>query len=131
MAKITLSEKEVRKIQLRRDNVLNLYCKGLKVEEIAKKEGVAISTVSEDLKAIRESIIQNHAGLANKIIEEIALSIVGLNEGLRKIWQIIEDPDTAINEKLRAIYLLSCLYRSKADFLDSQHMIDVAITKSH
>ena len=120
-----VKQRDKRELEARRQKVLTLYCKGKTLEEIAKElGGRAVSTISDDLKAIRQDMIRRNDDLANAVLEEIALSIVGLNEGLRNLWQIIDGKETTTTEKMRAIYLLACLYKSKAEFLDSQHMID-------
>lgn len=109
--------------------MLTLYCKGRTLEQIAKEVDRAVSTVSDDLKAIKEEMIARNSDLATAIMQEIAFSITGLNEGLRNLWEIIDDKNAETTERLRAIYLLSCLYKSKAEFLDSQHMIDSVTPK--
>jgi hypothetical protein len=63
------------------------------------------------------------------LVGPLFVFILELNEDLQKLWEIIDGKETTTTEKMRAIYLLACLYKTKAESLDSQHMINTVAPK--
>lgn len=103
-------EAAVIEVEGRRARVIALYSKGLNQAEIAEKLAVNQSTVSRDLREMREQSreeIEKHA--IKDALFEFYRWAAGMDEVTKKAWEIVEDEKTAHKAKMEALsFLVGC-----------------------
>jgi DNA-binding transcriptional regulator LsrR (DeoR family) len=98
-------------IQLRRAKVLELVAQAIPQNEIAKKLGVSVATISLDLQYLREAAkanIQNH--IEERIPAQYEECHAGLKLILRKTYEIVDDKSKRTEEQLAAMNLAVNIY---------------------
>ena len=92
----------------RLSKIISLNSKGLSQDEIAREMGVNQSTVSRDLKHIKqESRRRIDKYLREDVLFEYERYFAGHNEITKKLWQIVDDGDIDPKDRIRALALLN------------------------
>jgi IS30 family transposase len=91
------------KIEERRRRVASLLAQSITETEIAKKLNVDQSTISRDIKALKEMSQQFVFDLAKSdLAYYYKQSIDGIEEAKKEAWRIHKDNSTSVREKLAA-----------------------------
>lgn len=81
-----------KKLQLRRERVINLYSEGRSQEDIAREMQISQSTIHRDLQFERRRINNNNDKLETYLEEQLPFEhhacIVGINRIIRMTWEI-------------------------------------------
>jgi DNA-binding transcriptional ArsR family regulator len=96
-----------KKIKTRRDEVGSLLSRSFSETEIARRLGVDQSTISRDVKVLKESAQQFVYDLAKSdLAYYYKQSIDGIEEAKKESWKIYNDQTVPIKEKLLALRLI-------------------------
>jgi IS30 family transposase len=124
-----MSEEEAAGIEVedRRARVIALYSKGLNQAEIAEKLGVNQSTVSRDLREMRE---QSRKEIGKHVIKDALFEFyrwaAGMDEVTKKAWEIGEDEKAAHKSKMEALSFLVGCYNRRLEIMtggsDYEHL---------
>ena len=96
-----------KKIKARRNQVASLLSKSFSETEIAQQLGVDQSTISIDIKVLKESAQQFVYDLAKSdLAYYYKQSIDGIEEAKKESWKIYNDQTVPIREKLLALKLI-------------------------
>ncbi len=112
----------------RRNKVLELSSEGLNQTEISDKLKVSQSVISRDFKFLRQYARENvETHLQEKLPEEYQLCMTGLNQVLKKSWEIANS--SALDEKtrLQALQLANECYKYRMDLVTNGVVITDAI----
>jgi DNA-binding transcriptional MerR regulator len=120
----------VQQIEWRRSKVLELRNEGFNQSEISDMLKIHKSTINRDLKYLSERARKNvETHLHEKLPEEYQLCMTGLNEVLKKSWEIANSSSSAVDEKtkLQALSLVNDCYKYKMDLVTNGVVITDAI----
>jgi DNA-binding transcriptional ArsR family regulator len=93
-----------KKIKARRNQVASLLSKSFSETEIAQQLGVDQSTISRDIKVLKESALYDLA--KSDLAYYYKQSIDGIEEAKKESWKIYNDQTVPIREKLLALKLI-------------------------
>ena len=103
----TLKEKHYQEIEERRERIISLYNKGMRIKDIAEIEGVSIPTISKDIKRLlKAGKVKKRKTLNEKQHQEVED-----NEELmakferRTIWAVLRDKIESGNRKAIESYI--------------------------
>lgn len=125
-----LLKSTMQQIEWRRSKVLELRSEGLNQSEIAQKLKIHKSSINRDLKYLSESARKNvETHLQEKLPEEYQLCMTGLNQVLKKSWEIANSKSSAVDDKtkLQALSLANECYKYKMDFATNSGIITDAL----
>ena len=95
------------KIEDRRRRVASMLARSMTESEIAQQLGVDQSTISRDIKVLKESAQQFVYDLAKSdLAYYYKQSIDGIEEAKKESWKIYNDQTVPIREKLLALKLI-------------------------
>jgi transcriptional antiterminator len=95
------------KIEERRKEVASMLAQSMTETEIAEKLNVDQSTISRDVKALKEMSQQFVFDLAKSDLSYYyKQSIDGIEEAKKEAWRIHKDNNTSFREKLAALKLI-------------------------
>jgi transcriptional regulator len=117
---VQLLKSTVQQIEWRRSKVLELRNEGFNQSEISDMLKIHKSTINRDLKYLSERARKNvETHLHEKLPEEYQLCMTGLNEVLKKFWEIANSSSSAVDEKtkLQALSLVNDCYKYKMDLV--------------
>ena len=120
----------LQQIEWRRSKVLELRSEGLKQSEIAEKLKIDKSAISRDFKFLREHARKNvETHLQQRLPEEYHQCMTGLNQVLKKSWEIANSNSCSVNDKtkLQALSLANECYKYKMDLVTNGNVITDAI----
>ena len=120
----------VQQIEWRRSKVLELRSEGLNQSEISKKLRIHKSAINRDLKYLSEFARKNvETHLEEKLPEEYQLCMTGLNQVLKKSWEIANSTSSTVDDKtkLQALSLVNDCYKYKMDLVTNGVVITDAI----
>jgi len=95
----------------RMSEILSLHSKGYNQMAIAQTLGVNQSTISRDLQLIKKTSrnhIENY--ISNDIPFEFRCTLIGLEDLIKKSWQILDDHKVPVKHKHNFVALLESLY---------------------
>jgi hypothetical protein len=110
--------------------VLELNSQGLNQTEISHQLKVDQSVISRDFKFLREFARKNvETHLQEKLPEEYQLCMTGLNQVLKKSWEIANSKSSTMDDKtkLQALSLANECYKYKMDLVTNGGLISDAI----
>jgi hypothetical protein len=113
-------------LEWRRNQVLELAAQGLNPSEISRKLKVHHSIISRDFKFLRQSARKNiETHIQEKLPEEYQLSMTGLNQVLKKSWEIANSNSSTTDDKtrLQALSLVNDCYKYKMDLVTNGAII--------
>ena len=94
-------------VDSRRDKVKELLVKGYSQAEISEALKISQPTISRDLQYIddkvRKKLDENDV---IDLIHKYYLEFLGVDQMTRALWEIVDNPKSKFNEKLKAIILL-------------------------
>lgn len=125
-----LLKSTAQQIEWRRSKVLELSSEGLNQSEIAERLKIHISAISRDFKYLAEYARKNvETHLQEKLPEEYQLCMVGLNQVLKKSWEIANSNSSQVDDKtkLQALSLANECYKYKMDLATNGTIITDAI----
>ena len=114
----------------RRETVIELTSKGYSQTEIARELKISKATVSRDMAFIRNDFFRRKAEFYEQMYLEYITSIYGINQAIKKLWQIIDDTASSRKEQMQAIALLNDTYLRKANFMDAREATDEIMARS-
>lgn len=120
----------MQQIEWRRSKVLELRSEGLNQSEIAQKLKIDKSAISRDFKFLREYARKNvETHLQEKLPEEYQLCMTGLNQVLKKAWDIANSKTSTVDDKtkLQALSLANECYKYKMDLVTNGGLISDVI----
>jgi len=127
---VQLLRSTVQQIEWRRSKVLELRSEGLNQSGIAQRLKIHKSSTNRDLKYLSESARKNvETHLQEKLPEEYQLCMVGLNQVLKKSWEIANSNSSFVDDKtkLQALSLATECYKYKMDLVTNGVVIIDAI----
>jgi len=117
-------------LEWRRSKVLELSAQGLNQTEMSRKLKVNQSIISRDIKFLRGYARKNvETHLQEKLPEEYQLCMTGLNQVLKKSWEIANSTSSTVDDKtkLQALSLVNDCYKYKMDLVTNGVVITDAI----
>lgn len=113
-----MSEVQGPEVEVRQAKVIALHSKGLNQSEIAAKLGVDQSTVSRDLKELRK---QSRKVIERRVVKNAWFEFyrwdAGLDEVMKKAWEVAEDEKTTPRAKVKALAFLVKCYDNRLNTL--------------
>ena len=90
----------------KRNEVLELDCKGYTQQEIAEKVGVSQPTVSRYLKEVHDSIVESGLNNVRQAYRDHHRAKLAPDRAMKGLWSIAEDVNTPPALRLRAYSLI-------------------------
>jgi DNA-binding transcriptional regulator LsrR (DeoR family) len=114
-------------LEWRRNQVLELSAQGLNQIEISKKLKVDQSQISRDIRFLRELAKKNvELHIQEKLPEEFQKCITGLNQVLKKSWEIAISAGDE-KTKIQALQLANECYKYRMDLMTNGAVITDAL----
>jgi predicted transcriptional regulator len=102
-----LTAKKYRKqIEWRRNKVRELLIRGHNQYEISNTLRISQPTVSREINYIQAQIQKRNKHYGNELFQVYHNTLAGLNEIVKEMWTIIDDPKSDQKEKLKAASLI-------------------------
>lgn len=115
-------------MEWRRSKVLELVSVGNNQTDISKILQLSVATINRDVFYIRRESQQSiKKYLSEKLPEEYTKSLVLLNLILKDSWNLSQQPEADIREKLQALNLLKDVCMAKLDLITGSTAIDETI----
>ena len=95
-----------KKIKARRNQVASLLSKSFNETEIGQQLGVDQSTISRDIKVLKESAQHVYDLTKSDLAYYYKQSIDGIEEVKKELWKIYNDQTVPMREKLLALKLI-------------------------
>jgi len=116
-------------LEWRRNKVLELTSQGLNQTEISHQLKVDQSVISRGIKFLREYALKNVETHLQEKLPEDQLCMTGLNQVLKKSWQIANSNSSTVDDKtkLQALSLANECYKYKMDLVTNGNVITDAI----
>jgi predicted transcriptional regulator len=90
-------------IAWRRSKVKELLTRGYAQYEIANLLHISQPTISRDIHYVQKEIKKSTENYSEHLFETYRNTLLGLEEAIKKLWTIIDSPETDAKEKLKAI----------------------------
>jgi predicted transcriptional regulator len=107
-------------ISWRRNKVKDLLTRGYAQYEIANTLHISQPTISKDIHHIQREIQKNSDNYGEHLFEIYRNTLLGLDESIKKLWEIIDSPKTEAKEKIKAITLLKACYEERLALIKSE-----------
>jgi predicted transcriptional regulator len=107
-------------ISWRRNKVKDLLTRGYAQYEIADVLHISQPTISRDIHYIQREIKKSSDNYGEHLFEMYRNTLLGLDESMKKLWEIIDSPKTEAKEKIKAITLLKACYKERLDLIKSE-----------
>jgi predicted transcriptional regulator len=107
-------------ISWRRNKVKELLTRGYAQYEIANLLHISQPTISGDKHYIQKELRKSTANYAEHLFEIYRNTLLGLDETIEKLWQIIDSPRTDSKERIKAITLLKECYNERLQLIRSE-----------
>lgn len=124
----------MQQIEWRRSQVSELMSQGLNQSEIARNLKIDKSSINRDIKFLRQLARKNiESHIQEKLPEEYQLCMTGINQVLKKSWEIANSNSSSVDEKtkLQALSLVNDCYKYKMDLVTNGAVIEDAIKFVH
>jgi hypothetical protein len=99
-------KKYQKQIDWRRNKVRELLIRGHNQFEISNTLRISQPTISRDIDYIQAEIQKRKKQYGNELFQEYRNTLAGLNELVKMMWTIIDDPKSHRKEKLKAASLI-------------------------
>ena len=128
---VSTAEREQQLISWRRDKVLELLAQGhTSQKEISQKLGVSEPTVSRDIAFLARQSKENlKFYVEQRIPLEIEKCYTGLNIVLSKAFDITDQENVKISEKIAALHVILTTYDKISDVLLGQPIVKEVVDK--
>jgi predicted transcriptional regulator len=107
-------------IAWRRNKVKELLTRGYAQYEIASILHISQPTISRDIHYIQREIRKSTDNYGEHLFEIYRNTLLGLDETIKKLWQIIDSPRTDSKERIKAIALLKECYNERLQLIRSE-----------
>jgi predicted transcriptional regulator len=107
-------------IAWRRNKVKELLTRGYAQYEIANVLHISQPTISRDIHYIQREIKKNSDNYGEHLFEIYRNTLLGLDESIKKLWEIIDSSRTEAKEKIKAITLLKECYNERLALVKSK-----------
>jgi hypothetical protein len=115
-------------IELRRSRVLDLLAQGLPQSHIAEQLNVSPATISLDIQYLECSAKQNIEKQLHEVLPmQYSKTMAGLNQVLRKTWEIVNKEHVDDKTKLQSLALVNECYRLIMELSSDGNVIKEAI----
>ena len=104
----------------RRNKVREILTRGYAQYEIANTLHISQPTISRDIHYIQKEIEKNKKNYGERLFEVYHNSLQGLDEVIKKLWEIIDSSKTDEKEKMKAINLIMQCYKEKFEMIQSE-----------
>jgi predicted transcriptional regulator len=88
--------------------------------EIANILHISQPTISRDIHYIQKEIKKSSDNYGEHLFEIYRNTLLGLDESIKKLWEIIDSPKTDAKEKIKAITLLKECYNERLHLIKSE-----------
>jgi DNA-binding Lrp family transcriptional regulator len=128
---VSTAEREQQLISWRRDKVLELLAQGhISQKEISQKLGVSEPTVSRDIAFLTRQSKENlKFYVEQRIPLEIEKCYTGLNIVLSKAFDITDQENVKISEKIAALHVILTTYDKISEVLLGQPIVKEVVDK--
>ena len=128
---VTLAEREQQLISLRREKVLEFLAQGYTSQrEISHKLGVSEPTMSRDITFLTKQSKENlKFHVEQRIPFEIEKCYIGLSIVLRKAFDITNQKDAKISERIAALHVILTTYDKISEVLLGQPALNELVKK--
>jgi predicted transcriptional regulator len=96
-----------------------LLTRGYAQYEIANVLHISQPTISRDIHYIQREIRKSSINYGEHLFEIYRNTLLGLDESIKKLWEIIDSPKTEAREKIKAITLLKACFKERLDLIKS------------
>jgi predicted transcriptional regulator len=104
----------------RRTKVKELLIRRYAQYEIANILHISQPTISRDTKYIQKEIKKSTENYSEHLFETYRNTLLGLDEGIKKLWAIVDSSKTDAKEKVKAITLIRECYRERLELIRSE-----------
>ena len=103
----TLKEKHYQEIEERRERIISLYNKGMRIKDIAESEGVSITTITRDItQLVKAGKVKKRKTLNEKQHQEVEDNEELMAKSERRtIWAVLRDKIESGNRKAIESYI--------------------------
>ena len=113
-------DKYRKQIAWRRNKVREMLARGYAQYEIANTLHISQPTISRDIHYIQKEVEKNKKNYGERLFEVYHNSLQGLDEVIKKLWEVIDSSKTDEKEKLKAINLMMQCYKDKFEMIQSE-----------
>jgi predicted transcriptional regulator len=107
-------------ISWRRNKVKDLLTRGYAQYEIANVLHISQPTISRDIHYIQREIRKSSDNYGEHLFEIYRNTLLGLDESIKKLWEIIDSSRTDSKERIKAITLLKECYQERLLLIKSE-----------
>jgi transcriptional regulator len=116
-------------IELRRSKTLDLLAQGLPQNQIAEQLNVSTATVSLDIQYLECTAKQNIEKQLHEVLPmQYSKTMAGLNQVLKKTWEIVNKEHVDDKTKLQSLALVNECYRLIMELSSDGNVIKEAIS---
>ncbi len=118
---MTITKKSKRlALEMRREQVIQLVSRGYTQRQIAQKIGCSPALVNNDIRYLRLKARDNIANYVNRILpEEMELSLVRLQQIIKRCFDDIENTETTVKQKQEAMIIIKDCSALRLEILGS------------
>ena len=102
------------------NKVKELLTRGCAQYEIANILHISQPTISRDIHYIQREIKKSSNNYGEHLFEIYRNTLLGLDESIKKLWEIIDSPKTEAKEKIKAITLLKACFKERLALIKSE-----------
>jgi predicted transcriptional regulator len=120
------AKKYQKQIDWRRNKVRELLIRGYSQYEISNTLHISQPTISRDIDFIRNtsSSAAKTKVLGHLYYYELQNGLDGIQELLKSLWLIIDNPKIEVKEKMKAIKLVLYCYNMRFSLIDSEPLVN-------
>ncbi len=107
------AKKYKKQIEWRRDKIKELYIRNYSQEEISTKLRISQPTVCRDINNLKNIINKRKENFGQYMVEENLKLMLVVDEQIRKVWNLLDDPKLEAKELLKAQDTLMKLMNKK------------------
>jgi predicted transcriptional regulator len=107
-------------ISWRRNKVKDLLTRGYTQYEIESILHISQPTISRDIHYIQREMHKSSDNYGEHLFEIYRNTLLGLDESIKKLWEIIDSPKTEAKERIKAITLLKACYEERLALIKSE-----------
>lgn len=124
------AKKYKKQIEWRRDKIKELYIRNYSQEEISTKLRISQPTVCRDINNLKSIINKRKENFGQYIVEENLKLMLVVDEQIRRIWNLLDDPKLEAKELLKAQDTLMKLMNKK-ELLSTREIITTRMSQNY
>jgi len=121
------AKKYKKQIEWRRDKIKELYIRNYSQEEISAKLRISQSTVCRDINNLKNIINKRKENFGQYMVEENLKLMLVVDEQIRKVWNLLDNPKLEAKELLKAQDTLMKLMNKK-ELLNTREIVTTKLS---